>query len=649
MDFFEHQEIARRRTTEMVIFYCLAVVLIVVAVYLAVMFIFTFGARHADFSGSVSLWNPVVFLWVSICTGAVILLGTLYKIHALSDGGQTVAEMLGGRLIEPGTADANERRLMNVVEEMALASGMPVPHVYVLEDEPGINAFAAGFTRSDAVIAVTRGTVDNLNRDQLQGVVAHEFSHILNGDMRLNIRLIGVLNGILVIALIGYWLMRSVRTTRSSRGKGGGAVAAIFLFGVAMMAIGYIGVFFGKLIKSAVSRQREFLADASSVQFTRNPEGIAGALKKIMGLSLGSRIEHVSAEEASHLFFSNALTTSWFSLMATHPPLPERIKRIDPSFTGAVETVRPQRESEDGGISFLAGAAQQQQPPPPVPSCETAFAAHPAHIMGQVGAPRAEHIEYAANLIGSLPDGLLGMLREVVKAQAVVYALLVSKQDEVKHRQIAYLAGHADARVHASTLTVLPLIEQVGTADRIPVVDLALPALRQMSDSQYEEFRTNVLYLASADMEIDLFEYTLMRILVRNLDPIFKGVKSSGVKYNELKQVSSQCATILATLARFGSDDEDEVAKGFADGMNVLSLESSAAILSQNQCSLDDLDKALDALIQASAAIKKQLINACATCIASDGRTTLEEAELLRAIADSLDCPIPPILNAIAA
>ena len=332
--------------------------------------------------------------------------------------------------------------------------------------------------------------------------------------------------------------------------------------------------------------------------------------------------------------------------MATHPPLQERIKRIDPSFAETVETVQPQPESLNEYIQGFAGSAQKQEA---TPYRETNMAVHPTHIMRQVGAPRVEHIEYAANLIGSLPDGLLGMVREVVGAQAAVYALLVSPQDDVKHKQIGYLAGHADARVHASTLNVLPLIQQVGTADRIPVVGLALPALRQMSDAQYEEFRGNVLYLASAGMEISIFEYTLMRILVHNLDPIFKGIKPSSIKYSDLKQVSGKCMTILSSLARFGNEDENEEAKAFADGVNVLLPGSSAAILPVDQCSLDDLDKALEVLIQASPSIKKQLVSACATCIASDGRTTLEEAELLRAIADSLDCPIPPILNAVAA
>lgn len=364
MDFFERQDQARRSTRRLIAYFMLAVVLIVASIYIAVIAIVYAFSVNRVLERPFQWWDPDMLLWVTGATVSVVVIGSLYKIFALSQGGEVVARWLGGRLIDSDTPKPQERRLLNVVEEMAIASGISVPSVFLLEEEKSINAFAAGFTPADAVIGVTSGTLQILSRDELQGVIAHEFSHILNGDMRLNIRLIGVLNGILMIAMIGYGILRGTRTSSSKKNGG----AAVLLFGAALLIIGYVGVFFGKLIKSAVSRQREFLADASAVQFTRNPDGIAGALKKIGGLAHGSRIANSKAEEASHLFFSNGmhgkaspflsmrnrtppvLTQSAFSFMATHPPLETRIKRIDPSFDGRFLSVHfPSKEAMETG------------------------------------------------------------------------------------------------------------------------------------------------------------------------------------------------------------------------------------------------------------------------------------------------------------
>ncbi len=335
-NFFDQQDAARRRTGLLIFYFGLAVVAIITSVYLAVTALF-FATGQQQHGGA--LFDPARLAAVATIVGLVVVLGSLYKIIALQEGGAAVARLLGGRLIDPGSSVPGERKLLNVVEEMALASGTPVPPVYVLDNEAGINAFAAGFTPRDAVVSVSRGCMDHLTRDELQGVVAHEFSHLLNGDMRLNLRVMGLLHGILLIALIGEIVIRlagnssSSSRSESDRDSKGSSGLAFFLLGLALLVIGWAGVFFGRLIKCAISRQREFLADASAVQFTRNPDGIAGALKKIGGLAQGSRIESPHAEEACHLFFSMGVP-ALSSLLATHPPLVERIRRIDPSFDG---------------------------------------------------------------------------------------------------------------------------------------------------------------------------------------------------------------------------------------------------------------------------------------------------------------------------
>ena len=345
-DFFQRQDHARRQTARLLVMFALSVAAIILAIYLVAV-LGTAGVQqdhrygaHAHPAAQPSLWNPVLFAWVTLGTLLVVGFGSLYKIAELSAGGEQIALMLGGRAINPQTTDLAERRLLNVVEEMALASGIPVPPVYVLDHEPGINAFAAGHQPGDAVVAVSAGCLQYLTREELQGVMGHEFSHILNGDMRLNLRLIGIVYGILVLAILGYYVMRIAGVSSGDSKREGGA-AGFFLLGLALLIFGYLGVFFGNLIKSAISRQREFLADASSVQFTRNPGGIAGALKKIGGLADGSRIRDGHASEISHMFFGDAFAGSFFNLFATHPPLEERIRALEPEFDGQFPEVQP--------------------------------------------------------------------------------------------------------------------------------------------------------------------------------------------------------------------------------------------------------------------------------------------------------------------
>jgi Zn-dependent protease with chaperone function len=326
MDFFKHQDKARKHTKVLVVYFVIAVACIIASVYLASLVIF-YGTQSQQQNGDptpeIVLWDSKLFLYAMLGTLGVVVVGSLYKTAVLAKGGSAVAESLGGRLISPNPANPDERKLQNVIEEMAIASGVPVPKIYVLDDDAGINAFAAGHSPGDAAIGVTRGCLTLLNRDELQGVIGHEFSHILNGDMRLNLRVMGVIFGILCLAVIGRILLYS----RNRRDKN-----PLMLLGLALIIIGAIGTFFGRLIQAAISRQREFLADASSVQFTRNPAGLSGALQKIG--EVGSRVESPHAGEASHMFFENALGNPFLRVMATHPPLAERIRAIDPGWDG---------------------------------------------------------------------------------------------------------------------------------------------------------------------------------------------------------------------------------------------------------------------------------------------------------------------------
>ena len=651
MDFFEHQERARRKTTLLVAYFCLAVILIIAAIYAVFAYAFL-PATPPDAAGSAvaiarAWWRADLLMWVATITIGIIGLGTLYKIIALSQGGEAVARMLGARPVPSATTDLQERRLLNVVEEIALASGTPVPHVFVLDNENSLNAFAAGFSTRDAVIAVTNGCLTRLTRDELQGVIAHEFSHILNGDMRLNLRLMGLLNGILVIGIIGYWIFRiatnSGTRTASIGSKKGGSPVVFILVGLAVMAIGYIGVFFGKLIKSAVSRQREFLADAASVQFTRNPDGLAGALKKIGGFMAGSRIQNPNAEQASHLFFANGLGSSFLNLMATHPPLAERIRRIDPAFSGdfAAVNVAPVAGTDAAALPALAPAATLTQASPAAESGRPAtIAMQPRQTLQSIGNPQASNLAYVTTLLNALPEAIKAAARDPVGARALVYGLLISADEPVRNIQFQHLSAKAEPDVAKQTRKLAPELAALPAAARLPLTDVAMTALRSLSRAQVETFRDNLRSLIEADKSISLFEYMLERMVVRRLATQSGRPRPVVVQYYDLKPLLPAAGTLLATLAYYGQSEETQAARAFQSG--VARLNSPLPMLPKESCGLAAVDQALTILNAASPAIKKTILGACVACVAADGRTTVTEAELLRAVADSLDCPIPP-------
>ncbi len=649
MDFFERQDKARRNTKLLVVYFVTGVTLMILVVYLVAAAIFTGASLHRhrgqrqiefhDFNDQLestdhSLWNPKLFLGVAIGTLAVIGIGSAFKTMELAQGGSAVSSMMGGRLVNPSTTDLDERKLLNVVEEMALASGVPVPQVYVMDNEEGINAFAAGHTTSDATITVTRGCIRLLTRDELQGVIAHEFSHVLNGDMRLNLRLLGIIFGILCLAVVGRVLLY---TRSNSRDKN-----PLPLIGLALLVLGYVGVFFGQLIQAAVSRQREFLADASAVQFTRNPLGIAGALKKIGGLgAMGSRVSAAHSEEVSHMFFGNGLPTPLFGFLATHPPLEERIRAIDPAFDGTFPRVDYALE-EDALSRAEKPIASARQPaiPPIVP---VAMAA----VMPNLGTPNTAHLQFAVEMRNSFPAALKDAARDAMGASALVYGLLLSTDPTMRETQLGLLAQNTSAAVRQETERLLPEIIPVATNAKLPLVDLAVPGLRQLSPTQYQQFSKATQALIEADGEIDLFEYVLQKIVLRHLDGQFNGARKLVVQYYSLKPLAPDCSVLLSALAHVSSDDPAQCEAAFAQGARSLAAYAQAPLVyaTSDQCNLSQVDAALNRLNQAVPQIKKSVLNACVQVVAADGVIQEMEAELLRAIADALDCPMPPFLQ----
>ena len=652
MDFFERQDKARRHTAFLVFYFIVAVVLLIGAVYLAVLLVFGgFQLKNGADETTASWSQASMFLGTAVATLGVIGTGSFFKTLSLARGGRAVAELLDGRLVNPNSTDAQERKLLNVVEEMAIASGIPVPQVFVMDGEPGINAFAAGHSASDAAISVTRGAMTMLTRDELQGVIAHEFSHLLNGDMKLNLRLMGLIFGILCLTVIGRVLIR----TRGRKNP-------LPLLGLALIIIGWVGVLFGRLIQAAVSREREFLADASAVQFTRNPSGLAGALKKIGGIAQGSQLQSDRAEEASHLFFANGLKSRFFGF-ATHPPLAERIKALDPSFDGNYPSVvLPDTPGTTAppplpGVSHLAppppppliGAAQPPPlpvvRPPPLPIAPTIVAQQT--IVADIGKPRTDHLQYAVDLHQAVPPSIQTAARDPLGAHALVCAFLLAEDAAIREKQLDELGRSTAEAVRDETRRIWPDVQGIPPQARIPLVDLALPALRRLSPSQFEQFRSAANGLIASDEQTDLFEFMLQKIVMRHLDTRFYPERRPVTQFYDLRPLVRDAGILLSATAYAGADDPAQAQAAFAKGADSLGRIARAEIpwLPPTECDLTHLDAALDRFAQSVPQIKKNVLTSCAETVAFDGLIQHREAEILRAIADSLDCPLPPFLQ----
>ncbi|MEO0530111.1 MAG: M48 family metallopeptidase [Planctomycetota bacterium] len=635
-DFFDRQAAARRSTGWLLAMFSLAVLLTVVAVFLL---------AYSVTSSQQGVTTPPAWqlpAGVSAATLALILGGSLYKIAALRvAGGRGVAESLGGRRILHDTAtDPAERRLLNVVDEMAIASGTPSPPVFLLEDG-AINAFAAGYSPSDAVVGVTRGCIENLSRDELQGVIAHEFSHILNGDMRMSIRLIGVLHGILLLGLVGQLVLRTVfgsgahygsrQSGSDDSGKGGSAIIAILAIGAALIVIGSIGSFMGGMIKAAVSRQREYLADASAVQFTRNPQGIAGALKRLLANAEGSRLKHPRAAELSHMYFAQGVWEGFTSLMATHPPLPKRIRSVEPNWDGSLPN--PTAESSASSSSVVSAFAGSNTVP--VELVDTA--------VDRIGEPEDVHRRYAAELIEQLPQVVRSAAGSPDQARAVVYGLLLDPDDEIRRRQRDSLEEMADPAVVRFLFDrIVPVIDDIDPRLRLPLIDLSLPSLSAMSFPQYQRFCRSFRALVEADEKVDLFEWVLSQILLRHLQPQFERVRSPRVKYRSLDPLRDDCAVLLSAVA-WKCGDHGKAEAGYGAGRRTLGV-SLPILVEQSKASLHQLRICLDRLASTEARLRGRIVDAAAAVICEDGHVDVAEAELLRGVADLLDCPMPPLL-----
>lgn len=676
MDFFGHQDQARKRTKLLIVLFVLALFTLI---FLTNLMVAGFLWGNPDIFPNIgdNIHNPSLLdifhymswkSWFLITAGTCLFVGLayLYKSIKLSGGGAIIAESLGGRPLRPDTEDFHEKRLLNIVEEMAIASGMPVPQVYLLDDEIGINAFAAGYQPSDAIIGVTKGCLTKLSRRQLQGVIGHEFSHILNGDMRLNMRLIAILFGILCIGLLGRMILevgarhsimsrgtssKSIFTSSSNSKKEGGI--PLFFIGIGLMVLGYSGVFFGKLIQSAVSRQREYLADASAVQFTRDPHAIADALKVIGHGGVGSAIGHSGREEFSHAFFGDAISHHLgmsIGFLSTHPKLDERILRIDKRWDG--EWVAPQTLQQAYDESPKLAPKSKIRP-------EEVLTGLAAAMTAAIDFPGAgknndkpdseqniEHdqIENTAQLsIEELELALTDAAHDPKSARALCYALLIAPDTSLVHeKQLDLISEYCGGSLLQEVNRLLAIIGQLEDTLGLALVDKSIPALKLLSGEKYEEFKKLLVKLVQADGKIDLFEWCIYRMILQYLNPIFGKAKPIKAKYGNAKKIQSEIETVLSFVANHGHDSLEKAMESFNTGAEAAGFYGLS--LQPRTESFKAFNIALDTLTQAYPHVKGRIMKALATCIKVHG-IQIAEKELVQTIAAILECPTPDLFD----
>lgn len=665
MDFFEAQERAKTRSHLLIFYFAAATALIVLLVYLAVTAGFFFYHNYTGSEATASLFSAPRFFTTLGIVIPLIGLGSLWRIMDLSSkGGPGIAESLGGRLIAASTKRPSERQLRNIVEEMSIASGVPIPQVYILDHESGINAFAAGYTLDDAAIAVTQGAIEQLDRDELQGVIAHEYSHILNGDMRLSTQLSGWIFGIMVLSSLGrgFWRIiggsegsstrrsrrrrgiyvgggSSSRGSRSSDNKGGGAgaiILAVIIVAILITVIGYVGEFFAKLIQAAVSRQREYLADAAAVQFTRNPEGIGNALRRIGGYSSSSLIENVNANQFSHTFFSSSLDGG-ASFFATHPALDDRISRILTSWNGDFLSPRP-RKTRKKALTENKPQTQAKNILNPKQATQFDSLLNAGFFMSALGTLKASGQDYSQKTREYLQNSLPELFQDSENAPKVLLALLYEKESYTSHRQMEIISDYLGEEPSA-VIAYTDQLKILNRSERLILLELITPQLQEaIPPHEIDTFIECIEDLIEADNKLTTFELACFHITRKRLGAVEYPVNHKP-SMGEILRSANILASRLASETELGSSDSSELIQSASRQSPYFMNQLKATEAFEDK----ELHTAFEHLAHSPLGIQKQFLEVCERIIVADQKVTSNEAELFRAITIALGLPIAPI------
>jgi Zn-dependent protease with chaperone function len=650
MDFFDRQRHVRAASKRLVFLFVLAV--------LAITAMVDFIAVAAMVVAKREPLTPQQFIGLTVVVSGFVLLmiagvSVVKTLSLRQGGGVRVAESLGAVRLPDMPTDLQLKRYRNVVEEIAIASSTPVPVLYYLPREAGINAFAAGYTPADAAVCVTQGALDRLNREELQGVIAHEFSHIVNGDMRLSLRLIGVLAGITALAVIG-------RTVLYFGGRGndddegfGLWVAAVGFF---VLAAGWIGVFFGRLIKAAVGRQRESLADASAVQFTRQTSGLTGALKKIGGLEAGSGLRSPKTENVSHMLFGEGVSMSSFfsSLYATHPPLIKRIKALEPDFNpGSLDELRkrwhyqpPNGLEEDARMGFAGAPAQQAAAPAQQAAAPVQQAAQPRptarEYAATVGNPTAASYQAGVRIRKEIPQSVIDLAHNPATAVPLIYGLIFDRNQNVRQAQYFIVARHHGKQLADEAWVSAGKLAHLDPSLRLPVASIAFPALRGCPEAETRVMTTVLGELINADGQIDIFEYCLGTLVFVGLNEALTSASPWKSTRQNLGSAQNAISCLIAVLAQAGNSDPSAAAAAFQAGISVAYPQARIPYLPVRDIfALERVWPVIDGL---EGNDKATLVTAVVSTITADKVVTEEESELLRTVCGVVHCPVPPVV-----
>jgi Zn-dependent protease with chaperone function len=651
-DFWRQQALARRDSRRLIAAYALAVAFVVACFCAVVALLYAFLAAYTGggipLAGDAPLeWRGLfgtyfqalarvparVYLITAAVVGGTVIAVSFRRMMQLREGGDAIADLLGARLIEPGRCTLPERQLLNVVEEMAIASGIAVPPVYLIDDDRSINALVAGHSSSEAVIIVTRGAVVQLSRDELQGVMGHEYSHILNGDMALNLRVVGVLAGLRFIEESGIALVNAAAsaTHRVSREKRGGE-AVFALFGLAIAFIGFPGVYAAEAIRAALSRQREFLADAASVQFTRNPAGIAGALDTILATKFGTHVRGAHVGALSHMFFAQAVAHWWG--FPTHPPIADRIRRAHPRFQrdDYRRTRRPRPQDEvaviDGSGNVVKTIRGSDSAAPSAPSLSQ------------------DRLDAAAKLIGAIPLVARERMRSTHGALRVLFALALQRRSGgVSEAPLRALEERRGAEFRAQAEAMGRELQGLGRAWTLPLVELTLPLVRTLPQAERDALLADFRTVIEADQHVTLSRFVLLTYLRQHLrEGAGRPIRS---EFRNVDAVAAEAHAVLSLIAHASGKD---AAQAFEKGLPILASGAVAALgqpLAPAALSTARIETALERLRLLAPLAKPRIVKACLDAASADGVFRVPEVELVRMVAATLDCPLPPTIAAM--
>ena len=630
MDFFEHQSRAKSNSVKLYFLFSFIVIIISLLVFCLLSWFIQADKDFKDFA-----WTPSLLIITTLALFTLIISVSLSKIKELSGGGWVIANALGGQLITAQAENPLKRRILNVVDEMAIASGITVPPVYLIE-ENGINAFAAGFSPEDAVIGVTAGCLEKLNRQQLQGVMAHEFSHILNGDMRINIRLSGIIFGIVCIARIGQSIMDSCRESRYRDEEDNDS--RWYILGLGLFFIGIVGGYLGAMVRSAVSRQREYLADASAIQFTRNSDGIIGALECIGGFSKGSKIWNPRAREFCHMFFGPCMK----NLLATHPPLVKRIKRINPNWNRTFPNTNKRSEGkvfENQNFNF----SQFKNDETNKVTQDIIKTSRSTIVRLQNQNFKKATLAYSRKILNKIPDDLKKRTEDPFSSSCLLFAMLLDQDQLVRDKQIKKIISLANSNSSNYTQKIYPRLETISCEEKFALIEKAGSQLLQFSPRQLEIFGSVINMLIKEDNKLQLFEWSLFKVIENKIKHQKKPGHSLHGRMKVLSRLS-ECSLILGALSHFGQGHSDPK-PSFTKGFEHLTLKRKPRLPKKEDCTFSKLDLALNRLTALSPLAKRTLIEACEQTIQHDEETTDIEIQIIRGVASSLACPIGPLLK----